>query len=118
MAADLPYFDISPEISTRTAVFPGDLSFKRNISQDFAQGDHLLLSSIQMTLHIGAHTDAPNHYHPEGQGIGDRALDPYLGACQVISVTLPRGERIRPKDFTAKITAARVLFKTRSFPDP
>src|SRR4051812_34019796 len=113
------YFDISPEISPEIAVWPDDQKFQREVTADFKKGDHLVLSRIQSTLHLGAHTDAPNHYHPLGEGIDRRDLRVYFGACQVITVVLPRGERIRVNHFdTVKILAKRVLFKTRSFPDP
>lgn len=112
-------WDISPLISEKTAVFPGDVPFSRNIAMDTKQGQHLTLSSINTTLHIGAHADAGNHYHREGSGIEARELERYLGPCQVVEVKLPRGERIRPEHIRGKkITAARVLFKTGSFPDP
>jgi len=63
------YIDISPRISPRTAVFPGDQPFERTIALDFKAGDHLRLSRITTTVHVGAHADAPNHYHPDGVGI-------------------------------------------------
>jgi arylformamidase len=111
--------DISPRVWERTAVFPGDHAYARKVALDFAQGHHLGLSSIHTTVHVGAHTDAPNHYHKDGVGIDARPLSLYLGRCQVISVSLPRGERILPKHLAGKkIQAPRVLFKTGSFPDP
>ena len=119
--ADAPeIYDISPVLSERTAVFPGDEPFSRKVSLDFESGSkNLLLSSILTTVHLGAHTDAPNHYDPRGVSIAERALSFYIGACQVISVHLPRGERIRPKDLNGtRALAPRVLFKTGSYPDP
>src|SRR5262245_36315766 len=119
MAEISELYDISPEISAATAVFPGDRPLKRKITQDFAHGDNLTLSEITTTMHIGAHADAPNHYHCEGTSIETRALEYYLGPCQVVTVKVPRGQRIVPADIAAiKITARRVLFKTQSFPDP
>ena len=112
-------YDISPTISKDIAVFPGDTPFEREILMSFEKGDHLLLSSTRSTLHIGAHADAPNHYHPDGQGIGERKLHFYLGSCQVISVNLRPKERILPKHLNnQKIQAPRVLFRTNSFNDP
>jgi arylformamidase len=111
-------WDISPPVSARTAVFPGDEPFARKVSLDFAKGDHLTLSSISTTLHIGAHADASNHYHAGGKGIDQRPLERYLGPCQVIEVQLPRGERIRPEHLPMPVQAPRVLFKTGSYPDP
>ncbi|HUP56937.1 MAG TPA: cyclase family protein [Bdellovibrionota bacterium] len=113
------YFDISPEISPKTAVFPGDVPFSRDVCLDFAKGDHLLLSAIKASVHIGAHADAPNHYHREGVGIGERDLSYYFGECEVIRVRLPRGERILPEHLGGrKPRAERVLLHTGSFPDP
>ena len=111
-------YDISPVLSVQTAVFPGDTAFSRKEELSFAKGDHFALSSITSTVHIGAHTDAPNHYHPKGAGIDQRDLDFYLGTCQVITVELPRGKRIAPNDIEVEIKAQRILFKTNSFPDP
>ena len=112
-------YDISPTISKDIAVFPGDTPFEREVLMSFEKGDHLLLSTTRSTLHIGAHADAPNHYHPKGQGIDERDLHLYLGTCQVISVNLKPKERILPSHLNGqKIQAPRVLFKTSSFDNP
>jgi arylformamidase len=112
-------WDISPVIAEDLAVFPGDLPFSREISLSFERGHYLTLSSIRTTLHLGAHADSPSHYHPQGKGIDEVSLEPYLGLCQVIQLNLPRGERIFPRLLEGmKIEAARVLFRTGSFPDP
>jgi len=112
-------YDISPLISDRIAVFPGDQAFERKVAMDFAQGDHLGLSSILTTVHVGAHTDAPNHYHRDGESIDQRDLGFYLGRCQVVSVSAARGERIGLRQLQGtQILAPRVLFRTNSFPDP
>jgi arylformamidase len=112
-------FDISPRVCERLAVFPGDTPYTRHVSLDCTQGAHLTLSSITTTLHIGAHADAPNHYHAGGKGIAARDLGFYLGACQVVQVSLPKGERILPHHINiSAVQAKRVLFKTDSFGDP
>lgn len=111
-------YDISPLVSENMAVFPGDQPYvnKKSLSQD--QGDHLDLSSIQTTLHIGSHADAPSHYGLS-ETIDKVALARYLGLAQVISAEVNTAARIYPKDISAaKILAPRVLFKTKSFPDP
>jgi arylformamidase len=113
-------YDISPILSERTAVFPQDVPYSRELTLDFESGaKNLLLSSIRTTVHIGAHTDAPNHYDPKGASIDERSLDYYIGPCQVISVRLQRGARIRPADLAdRRVTTSRVLFRTESFPRP
>lgn len=115
----MKYFDISPTIHSSTAVFPGDTPFSRNESMAFSQGHHLSLSSMTTTLHIGAHADAPNHYHPEGVGIDQQDLRTYYGQCQVLSIDIARGQRILPQHIEGvSLQSERILFRTGSFPNP
>lgn len=111
-------YDISPTISPKTAVFPGDTPFQQDYLLKIENGNNLDLSSIKTTVHIGAHTDAPRHYHSEGVSIDQRELKYYLGEAQVIEVHCKPGCRITPEYLTQDIKASRVLFKTNSFPDP
>ncbi|MCP6280354.1 hypothetical protein NL459_27385, partial [Klebsiella pneumoniae] len=80
----------------------------------YEQGNHLTLSAMHTTLHLGAHADASNHYHVSGAGIETRDLAAYLGPVQVCSVSLAPGARILPEHLP-EIRARRVLFRTRSF---
>lgn len=112
----MKYWDITPIITKDLAVFPGDVAFSRAVSLDFPQ-NHLALSSITTTLHLGAHADSSSHYHAQGKGVDQRPLERYLGNCEVVEVNIPRGERILPRH-VGKVKAPRVLFKTGSFPDP
>ena len=88
------YYDISPVLKPSLAVFPGDQPFSRKIAMRFEDGHNLALSSITTTLHIGAHADAPCHYHPSGVSIEKRDLGLYIGPCNVIRVQAARGARI------------------------
>lgn len=111
--------DISPLINSKIAVFPGDTPFQEDFLMSTDAGENITLSKITTTVHLGAHTDAPNHYAPRSDSIEKRDLSYYLGSCQVIEVKLPRGERIQKKHVADKvILAERVLFKTKSFPNP
>ncbi len=110
--------DISPLISPDLDVWPGDTPFSREAVLDMQRGDHITLSHITASLHLGAHADAPNHYLKDGAGIAERDLNLYFGPCQVIKVDVPRGERVRLQHLKSEIAAPRVLFKTGTFPDP
>ena len=110
--------DISPLLNPKVAVWPGDVAFQRSVALDMKTGDNLTLSSITTTVHVGAHTDAPNHYAVDGVSMSERALDPYYGPCQVIRVSTAKGERILPEHLDDPVSAPRVLFVTESFPDP
>lgn len=110
--------DISPEISQEIAVWPGDTPYQREVLMDTDHGDHLGLSKIVSTLHLGAHADAPNHYAPQSQGISERSLNYYYGSCQVINCRTAKGESIQVEDLaTQEIFSPRVLLKTGSFPN-
>ncbi len=111
--------DISPLISYRLAVFPGDTPFSQKFLMDMEKGHHLTLSSITTTVHLGAHADAPRHYSAKGVGSAERDLAPYLGRCEVKTVRASRGERISPAHLGGWIPKqSRVLFNTGTFPDP
>ncbi|MEQ8318141.1 MAG: cyclase family protein [Phycisphaerales bacterium] len=85
--------DVSPPLSPRTAVFPGDTPLSRKVLMDTARGDHLTLSTLTSTVHVGAHADAESHYKPAGRTIDQHPLDLYLGPCVVAPVRATRGER-------------------------
>ena len=112
----MEYFDISPLIGPSTPVFPGDQAYVREVTLDLAKGANIALSWIKTTLHIGAHADAPSHYHRDGHSIEQRDLNFFMGACQVIDVTHVGPRRITPEDIRGvPVTAERILFKTKSF---
>ena len=110
--------DISPLVNESIAVWPGDVPFRRSVALDVETGDNITLSAIHTSVHLGAHTDAPNHYAKNRRGIASRRLETYYGPAQVIRVDLARGSRIRPEHIDEAIEAERVLFATGSFPDP
>jgi arylformamidase len=132
--------DVSPTLEPEIAVWPGDVSFERNLTAEIVAGPsaqgassavdasgpawQLLVSSIRTTVHVGAHADAPNHFTVHGVGIDRVPLQPYRGRCQVLEVVKPRGSLIEPEDLDPllhperALRASRVLFKTGSFPEP
>ena len=110
--------DISPVVSPRIAVWPGDIPFSRSITCAIADGANIDLSSLTTTVHLGAHTDAPRHYSANGADIASRDLNYYLGDCEVIRVEVGRGERVLPRHLDAPVRAPRVLICTDTFPDP
>lgn len=110
--------DISPLVHPGLAVWPGDVPYQRDPTCRLADGASIDLSSVRTTVHLGAHTDAPNHYTLGGAGMHERSLHLYYGPCQVVRVEVQRGERILPSHVTTPILAERVLFHTGTFPDP
>ena len=110
--------DISPSISSRIGVWPGDQPYSRALNLSISEGANIDLSAITTTVHLGAHVDAPSPYWDGAVGIEARQLDYYYGLCQVIEVRVGRDERIRPRHVVDEIVAPRVLFRTGTFPNP
>jgi arylformamidase len=111
-------YDISPLVSERLSVWPGDTPLCRQLLCDINRGDNITLSSIHATVHLGAHADAPSHYGKDGPAIHERSLDYYLGPCQVIRIPVARAACITPAMIKDSVVAARVLLATNSHPNP
>jgi arylformamidase len=79
-----PLWDISPTISAGIPVWPGDTPFAASPTWEIADGCPVHVSRMTMTTHLGAHTDAPSHYDPQGAAIDAVSLAPYIGPCRVI----------------------------------
>ena len=111
-------YDISPLLSERIGVFPGDNKFQREILLDMEKGHNIGLSTIKTTVHLGAHADAPNHYKKGAAAIADRDLMRYLGPVLVLHASVPRGERVTQAHLSRTDTCERILVRTNTFPDP
>jgi len=120
--------DITPLVSPRLTVFPGDTAFSREVLLDMSRGDHITLSTIRATVHLGAHADATSHYGSDGTTIDAMPLSLYVGACRVIEISqatldlarAPGGRRrVGVADLSdAPIDCERVLLRTGSAPNP
>jgi len=107
-------FDLSPPLSTRLAVWPGDVPFARDVT---SHPDGTTFSSISTTLHLGSHADAPLHMARGAAAIDAVPLETWIGPCQVVEARVgPRG-RVRLEDLSELPSAPRLLVKTGTFPD-
>jgi arylformamidase len=111
-------YDITPMVSPRLGVWPGDTVASRKVVLDIARGDSVTLSTLEATVHLGAHADGPNHYGLGAASIEQRSLDFYLGRCQVVRAVVGRGERVTEAMVASPILESRVLIATGTFPDP
>ena len=100
-------YDITPPITPKMPVWPGDTPMSREVLLDMKKGDNLTLSTLHATVHLGAHADGPNHYGVDGRSIDEQDLEYYLGPCQVIRVAAERNARISLDRITATISAPR-----------
>lgn len=117
-------YDITPPITERTGVWPGDTPPTRQVLCDMARGDNITLSTLRTTVHLGAHADGPNHYAHPAPGIGERRLEHYLGPCHLLEAVVARSSRVRIADVrwpgpagVGSIRHPRVLLRTGTFPD-
>ncbi len=111
-------YDITPRLSARTMVWPGDTPLTREVLMDLGRGDTVTLSTLRGTVHLGAHADGPNHYERGGRDVGAQPLEHYLGPCCVLDVNGARGCLLRPSDVlggVGRVAVPRVLLKTGTF---
>lgn len=113
-------YDLSPLLSPRIAVFPGDTAFARHECMHVDRGDHISLSSITTTVHCGSHADAPVHYGKGGRTIHEQPLDLYMGSCVVVHAAPAEGRLLTPGDLAGRVPfgTERLLIGTGSYPDP
>ncbi len=113
--------DISQPVEEKTACFPGDVPFKRNITVTYANSNVINLTSFTMSPHVGTHADSPIHIYGDMHSGKDMAasmpLASFMGACQVIDLT-DMTELISSKHLYSRVDkreklAPRLLFKTR-----
>lgn len=110
--------DISPTLSEATAVWPGDITLSRQIQTEIKDGSPIYLSSLNTTVHVGAHADAPSHYQQNAADIDAVDLTPYIGPCHVITVTSKDLVRVDDVKNLLPKKPQRVLLRTQTFPDP
>jgi arylformamidase len=115
--SDSMIYDITPPVSPRLKVWPGDTPPAREILMDMRAGANLTLSTLRTTVHAGAHADAPSHYGRDAPTIDQRPISLYLGPCQVMHVATARRARVGPADLPAPVAAERVLLATGTYLD-
>jgi arylformamidase len=108
-------YDLSPLLSSDLAVWPGDTPLSREVLCDMAKGDNITLSTLKATVHLGSHADAPSHYGRDDPTIEKRALDLYLGPCEVVHVAAAEGSLIEPQDLPRVIRQSRLLLATGTY---
>lgn len=111
-------YDITPTVTPRLAVWPGDTPPSREVLADMNAGSNLTLSTLHATVHLGAHADAPNHYGRDAESIETRDLSLYLGPCRLVRVEVPRGTRVPASALPESVDCERILIATGTYPDP
>jgi arylformamidase len=105
--------DITQTLGADTPMWPGDTPFGATRTWAYGSGCPVNVSQFQSSTHAGTHADAPLHYDPDGIGIADVDLTPYVGPVRVIDLR-GRGPVMTP-DMVAPALAApcqRILLRT------
>jgi arylformamidase len=76
-------------------------------------GDAVNVGTIETTVHVGAHADAPLHFLEVGASIAEVPLEPYLGRCRLVE-RLGRGP-VKVADLEGRVEGVkRLLVRTRA----
>lgn len=97
--------DISRPVRAGIPVWPGDTPFEYRRSWKIGGGCPVNVGQVTMSLHTGAHTDAPYHFDDAGAAIADVDLSKYLGPCVVVDAR-PAGRGLVPAELPAGTEAA------------
>ena len=107
-------WDISPSVSTRAPVFPGDTPFQVLWNERINDGGVANISTIHMSPHIGAHVDAPMHLDSGAVDVASLRLERFIGRCRVIDLSaVDTKEPVSREELANACFYERVLIKTR-----
>lgn len=118
-----PYriIDISQPVDSKSACFPGDKPFSKDLTLTYEDSGIVNLTAFTMSPHVGTHADSPLHIKgtlddKEGYA-SDLPLDAYLGEALVLDLA-PHTDGIEKELVEKKLQKfgsypARILFKTR-----
>ena len=87
---DFELIDISIPITSKTACFPGDTPFSKEVTVSLDNGSCFNLTKLTMSPHVGTHADAPVHIVGSLSGddstVGSLPLKPFIGPCLVLDL--------------------------------
>jgi arylformamidase len=114
--------DISRPVAPGIPVWPGDTPYEFRLSWRIGPGCPVNVGAVTMSLHTGAHADAPFHFDDRGADIASVDLEKYLGPC-VVAAAKPGTGALRPADLPASVAddlraAPRLLVRTYATPRP
>ena len=78
-------YDISRDVMT-AKVYEGDPVPQYKYIKSTDAGDEYNLSEFSMCSHNSTHIDAPYHFDPDGEKIGDMRLSTFYGKCTVVTI--------------------------------
>jgi arylformamidase len=108
--------DISRPVQPGVPVWPGDTAYDFRLVARIRDGSSVNVGSVTMSVHTGAHADAPFHFDDRGEDISCVPLEKYVGPC-VVAALKPGKGGIVPSDLPVGIegsleSAPRLLLRT------
>jgi len=108
--------DISRPIGKGIPVWPGDTPFDFQLVAKISEGSSVNVGRIEMSVHTGAHIDAPLHFDDDGADAANVPLAKYVGPCVVADVR-PDDRGILPEHLPEGLAAeasacTRVLLRS------
>lgn len=106
-------WDISQSLAIGIPVWPGDTEFSETRIWALDNECPVNVSRFSLSTHTGTHADEPLHYDAAGLPLGSVQLEPYVGTCRVIDLSIGRG-RILAEDLQPHLADVppRVLLRT------
>lgn len=98
--------DISRPVVKGIPVWPGDTAYDFRFVARIAEGSSVNVGRVEMSVHTGAHTDAPLHFDDAGADMASVALSKYLGPCVVADVRVSGPGGVRPEHLTDPVERA------------
>ncbi len=102
--------DISRTLRSTIGVWPGDTPFSFDFVARIAEGSSVNVGQIKMSVHTGAHIDAPLHFEDGAPDAASVPLANYYGPCVVLDAR-PSDRGILPEHLSdhteATIRSAR-----------
>jgi arylformamidase len=108
--------DISRPVTPGIPVWPGDTPYDFGFVARIADGSSVNVGRVEMSVHTGAHVDAPLHFEDGADDVASVSLAKYYGPCVVADVRVD-GRGIEPRDLPPHLdadarTARRVLLRS------
>lgn len=109
-------YDISRPLRPGIGVWPGDTAFDFGFVARIRDGSSVNVGRIEMSVHTGAHVDAPLHFQDDAADVASVPVERYLGPC-VVADARPDARGVQPEHLPASLDAdaratRRVLLRT------
>lgn len=97
--------DISRPVGPGIAVWPGDTAYDFDFVAKIAEGSSVNVGRVEMSVHTGAHVDAPLHFADGASDVASLPLETYVGPCVVADVR-PSDRGIVPENLPGGLADA------------